>query len=153
MDCRRGREGLSRMKNENRKVIAARLAPKRYAKLLSATLPTIIETEEQNKHYLGIVEELMLKGENLPPEEEMLLNLLSLLISEFERRFHQIRKAPPLNVLKELMAANGLKQSDLVQIFGSKGITSEVLNGKRGISTDKAKALADYFHISAEAFI
>jgi HTH-type transcriptional regulator/antitoxin HigA len=134
-------------------MIAARLDPKRYAKLLSATLPAIIETEEQNEHYLGVVEGLMRKGENLAPEEEMLLNLLSLLISEFERRFYQIKKASPLDVLKELMAANELKQIDLVPIFGSKGITSEVLNGKRGISKEKAKALADYFHISAEAFI
>jgi HTH-type transcriptional regulator/antitoxin HigA len=134
-------------------MIAARLDPKRYARLLSATLPTIIETEEQNEHYLGVVEELMRKGENLAPEEEMLVNLLSLLISEFEHKFYQIKKAPPLDVLKELMAANQLKQTDLVPIFGSKGITSEVLNGKRGISKEKAKALADYFHISAEAFI
>lgn len=136
------------MKSVNEKGIAAR-----HAKLLSATLPAIIETEEENEHYLGIAEELMLKGENLLPEEEMLLNLLSLLISDFERRFYQIKKAPPLDVLKELMAANGLKQADLAPISGSKGITSEVLNGKRGISKDKAKALANYFHISAEAFI
>lgn len=134
-------------------MIAARLDPKRYARLLSATLPAIIETEEQNEYYLGVVEELMLKGEDIAPEEEMLLNLLSLLISEFERRFYQIRKASPLEVLKELMASNQLKQADLVPIFGSKGITSEVLNGKRSISKEKAKALADYFHISVEAFI
>ena len=134
-------------------MIAASLDPKRYARLLSATLPTIIETEEQNEHYLGVVEELMRKGEDIAPEEEMLLNLLSLLISEFERKFYQIRKAPPLDVLKELMAANQLKQTDLMPIFGSKGIISEVLSGKRGISKEKAKALADYFHISAEAFI
>jgi len=134
-------------------MIAARLDPKRYARLLSATLPAIIETEEQNEYYLGVVEELMLEGEDIAPEEEMLLNLLSLLISEFERRFYQIRKASPLEVLKELMASNQLKQADLVPIFGSKGITSEVLNGKRSISKEKAKALADYFHISVEAFI
>lgn len=134
-------------------MIAAKLDPKRYAKLLSATLPAIIETEEQNEHYLMIVEELMMKGEDLEPEEEMLLNLLSLLITEFERRYYKVEKASPLEVLKELMATNQLKQADLVPIFGSKGITSEVLNGKRGISKDKAKALADYFHISAEAFI
>lgn len=134
-------------------MIAAKLNPKRYAKLLSATLPAIIETEEQNEHYLTIVEKLMMKGDDLEPEEEMLLNLLSLLITEFERRYYKVEKASPLEVLKELMAANQLKQADLVPIFGSKGITSEVLNGKRGISKDKAKALADYFHISAEAFI
>ena len=141
------------MTKANGKLIAARLEPDRYAKLLTITLPTIIQTEEQNEYYLGIVEELMLKGENLSPEEETLLDLLSLLIAEFERRYYQIKKASPLEVLKELMAANGLKQADLVPIFGSKGITSEVLSGKRGISKEKAKALADYFHISAEAFI
>ncbi len=83
----------------------------------------------------------------------MLLNLPSLLMTEFERRYDKVEKASPLEVLKELMAANQLKQADLAPIFGSKGITSEVLNGKRGISKDKAKALADYFHTSAEAFI
>jgi len=141
------------MTKANGKMIAAKLDPKRYARLLSATLPAIIETEEQNEHYLVIIEELMLKDEDLEPEEEMLINLLSLLITEFEHRFYKIEKASPLEVLKELMVANQLKQADLVPIFGSKGVTSEVLNGKRGISKEKTKALADYFHIPAEVFI
>ena len=37
--------------------------------------------------------------------------------------------------------------------FGSKGIASEVLNGKRGISKTHARALADYFHVPADLFI
>ena len=51
------------------------------------------------------------------------------------------------------MASNNLKQSDIVHIFGSKGITSEVVNGKREISKANAKALAEFFHISADAFL
>jgi len=134
-------------------MIAVRVDPKKYASLLSMALPAIIETEEQNEHYLAIVEDLMSKGEDLLPEEETLLNLLSHLIQDFEQRYYKPRKATPLEVLHELMAANDLKQSDLAPIFGSKGITSEVVNGKRGISKAQAKALAEYFHVSPSLFI
>ncbi len=32
---------------------------------------------------------------------------------------------------------------------GSKSLTSEILNGNRDISKSKAKALAEFFHVSA----
>jgi HTH-type transcriptional regulator / antitoxin HigA len=128
--------------------------PKKYGSLLAQALPTVIETEEQNEHYLAIVEELMRKGEeNLSPEEETLLDLLVHLIADFEQRYYKPERATPLEVLRYLMDANDLKQSDLVPIFGSKGITSEVLNGKRGISKANAEALGEFFHISPAAFI
>jgi len=127
--------------------------PKKYGSLLSQALPAVIETEEQNEQYLAIVERLMSKGEKLSPEEETLLNLLAHLIEDFERRYYKPRRATPLEVLHELMAANSLKQSDLVPIFGSKGVTSEVVNGKRGISKANAKALGEFFNVSPAVFI
>jgi len=36
----------------------------------------------------------------------------------------------PHSILLHLMEARDLKQSDLVGILGSKGVTSEVINGK-----------------------
>jgi len=137
----------------NGKLIAVPVDPKKYGSLLSQTLPAIIETEEQNEQYLAIVEKLMRKGENLSPEEETLLKLLAHLIQDFEQRYYKPRKATPVEVLRELMAANDLKQTDLAPIFGSKGIVSEVVNGKRGISKANAKALGEFFNISPAAFI
>lgn len=134
-------------------MIAVQVDPKKYASLLSMALPAVIETEEQNEHYLEIVEDLMSKGKSLSSEEETLLKLLSHLIEDFERRYYKPRRAAPLEVLQELMAANDLRQADLVPIFGSKGITSEVVNGKRGISKAQAKALAEYFHVAPSVFI
>ncbi len=46
-----------------------------------------------------------------------------------------------------------MKQTHPLEVFGSKGIASEVLNGKRGISKTQARALANYFHVSADLFI
>ena len=102
---------------------------------------------------LAVVEKLMQKGEKLSAEEEKLLKLLVRLIEDFAERFYRPTEATPLEVLQHLMEARGVKQSQLWEVFGSKGIASEVLNGKRGISKTHARALANYFHVPAELFI
>ncbi|MDQ3710885.1 MAG: transcriptional regulator, partial [Acidobacteriota bacterium] len=59
----------------------------------------------------------------------------------------------PNEILKFLMEERELKQTDLLQIFGSSGVTSEVINGKRSISKVQAKKLAKHFKVSVELFI
>jgi HTH-type transcriptional regulator / antitoxin HigA len=132
---------------------ARRIDPVRYRRLLSRTMPVVIETEEENARMLAIVEKLMNKGEGLSAEEEKLFKLLARLIEDFEQRFYRAKKATPLEVLHHLMEARGIKPSQLWEVFGSKGIASEVLNGKRGISKAHARALANYFHVSADLFV
>ena len=130
-----------------------KIDPVRYRRLLSRTMPVVIETEEENERMLSIVEKLMRKGEDLSAEEEKLLKLLARLIEDFEQRYYRPREAEPLQVLHHLMEARGIKQSQLWEVFGSKGIASEVLNGKRGISKTHARALANYFHVPADLFV
>ena len=127
--------------------------PARYRRLLSRTMPVVIETEEENARMLAVVERLMKKGEDLSFEEEKLLKLLTRLVQDFEERLYKPGEATPLEVLRHLMDARGVKQSQLWHVFGSKGIASEVLNGKRGISKTHARALANYFHVSADLFV
>ncbi|MEO0843436.1 MAG: helix-turn-helix domain-containing protein, partial [Cyanobacteria bacterium J06643_5] len=52
-----------------------------------------------------------------------------------------------------LMEQKGIKQSDLIGIIGSKGVISEVVNGKREISKAQAKALGEFFNVDAGLFI
>lgn len=125
----------------------------RYGRLLTKTLPSVIETEEENERMVAEVDALFAKGDDLSPEEEKLLKLMVLLIEDYESRTYQLKTAAPHEVLQELMQARGLKQRDLWQILGSKGVTSEVINGKRGISKRQAKALGDFFHISPVLFL
>jgi len=130
-----------------------KIDPVRYRRLLSRTMPVVIETEEENERMLSIVQKLMDKGENISAEEEKTLKLLVRLIEDFEQRYYRPREAEPLEVLHHLMEARGVKQSQLWDVFGSKGIASEVLSGKRGISKTHARALANYFHVSADLFV
>src|SRR6185369_14763482 len=101
---------------------ARKIDPVRYRQLLSQTMPVVIETEEESARMLTTVEKLMENGENLSAEEEKLLKLLVRLIEDFEQRFYQPPEAEPLEVLHHLMEARGIKQSQLWDVFGSKGI-------------------------------
>jgi HTH-type transcriptional regulator / antitoxin HigA len=123
-----------------------------YAELLLEVRPKAIETEAENELYLAEVTKLMRLGETLSPAQERLLKLLVNLIESFEDRHYQLKRANPLEILTELMSQRGLKQKDLVSVFGSQGIASEVLNGKREISKAIAKALGEFFNVSPALF-
>jgi len=125
-----------------------------YGQLLAEALPRPIETEKENERALAIVNKLMSKGEDkLTPEEQTLLKLLVRLIEDFEEKAYPIPEAPGWRVLRTLMENRGIRQADLLDIFGSRGIASEVVNGKRAISKAQAKALGEFFKVSPELFI
>lgn len=124
-----------------------------YIKLLSETVPRIIDTEIEHKRLLNEVDKFMDLGENLTDEQAEVLQLLVTLIEQYENKVYQMKAVTPLDILHELMSVRQLKQKDIVEIFGSKGITSEVINGKRSISKNQAKALGDFFHVSYTLFL
>jgi HTH-type transcriptional regulator/antitoxin HigA len=127
---------------------------KKYARLLSRALPTPITTEAEYTRQLEYVEQLMKKGEkDLSPEDERLLGLLTVLIERYEEKHYPVGQVSPLAMLHHLMEVHDLTLKDVWALFSSKGVASEVLNGKRGISITVAKKLGDYFHVSPALFI
>lgn len=138
----------------NQASAARSLNPRRYGRLLAQTLPAVIRTEAENEQMLAAIWELIKKGEeNISPEEIALVELMSVLVEQFEAEHYPIPDAPPHRILQHLLEARGLKQSDLVPIFGGRGRVSEAVNGKRGISKAQAKALAEFFHVSTDLFL
>jgi HTH-type transcriptional regulator/antitoxin HigA len=133
---------------------ALALDTKKYARLLTRALPAPIETEEEYERLLTQVERLMAKGEEaLSPEESKLLDLLVTLIEQYEEQHYPVAPVSPQEMLHHLMEARGLTHKDVWPLFGSKGVASEVLNGKRSISKAQAKKLAEFFHVSPALFI
>jgi HTH-type transcriptional regulator / antitoxin HigA len=130
----------------------AAILDREYAQLLAATQPKVIETEAENEFYLAEVTQLMRLGNAISPAQERLLKLLVNLIESFEDRHYQLKSATPLEILTELVHDRGLKQKDLLPVFGSQGVASEVLNGKRGISKAQAKALGEFFKVAPSLF-
>jgi len=79
--------------------------------------------------------------------------LLVLLIEAFEDALYSLEGSTPDSRLRSLMEEHGLRQRDLLEVFGSRGIASEVVSGKRAISKTQAKSLAARFHVPADLFL
>ena len=125
-----------------------------YGRLLAATLPSVIENDDDLNRMTEEINRLVSKGEgNLSVEEDRLVALLVRLVEDFETEHYPISDAPPHEMLQFLLEQRGLRQKDLVPIFGTDGRVSEVVNGKRAISKEHAKALGEFFDISPEVFI
>jgi HTH-type transcriptional regulator/antitoxin HigA len=125
---------------------------RRYGRLLAKTLPKVIESEEENERALRMLGEHFHR-EDLTPEEEALMNLLVVLVEKFEAEHHELAGSTPLSRLKALVDEHELKQADLLDVFGSRGIASEVLNGKREISKAQARKLGERFGVSPALFL
>jgi HTH-type transcriptional regulator/antitoxin HigA len=126
---------------------------KRYGRLLARKLPAVIRTEEENQRLIAELQDLDERHDQLTPEEHEYAELLGVLIEAFEEANYALEGSTPHSRLLSLMEEHGLRQRDLLDVFGSRGIASEVVSGKRAISKAQAKKLAELLHVSADLFL
>lgn len=124
-----------------------------YRKLLARTLPKAIKTLKEQERMTAELERLDNLGRPLTAEEKVFAELVTILIRQFETSRYPLGHAEPVEALRVMMEQHNLRQRDLVPVFGSSSIVSDVLNGKRGISKSQAKKLAGFFHVPADLFI
>jgi HTH-type transcriptional regulator / antitoxin HigA len=86
-------------------------------------------------------------------EEEKVLEAITILASEYEKKFYSIPKPNPIEAIKYRMAELHLSQKDVAKYFGGENRVSEVLNGKRNLSLKMIKYLHDNLGISANTLI
>jgi len=127
-------------------------APKDYSTLIAKTQPRVIHSEEMNEQFISLLEDLDDRWDSLSPAERELHELVALLIEDFESRHYKLRSATPIKIIEELMEANGLRQKDLVGIFETASVVSEVLSKKRDLTKDHIKRLSDRFNVSPALF-
>src|ERR1017187_4179274 len=124
-----------------------------YGKLLSQARPRVIKTEAENERAQAKLEALESRGRPRAGEEEALADLLTVLIQQFEEVRYPLGHASPIDALRDFMEARSLRQRDLIPIFGASSVVSDVINGKRSISKNHARKLAEFFHIPVSMFI
>jgi HTH-type transcriptional regulator / antitoxin HigA len=131
------------------KVIAT--VPEKYT-LKNISTPTSITSEEQYDLYAETLLRLDSKS-HLNHQEESYAKILMAFLEEWDEKHHPIRDASPIEVLTTLMEANNLRQKDLVPIFGTESIVSEVLSGKRELNVNHIRRLSHRFNLSPAVFI
>ncbi len=113
---------------------------------------TVIKSETQYNTYCKTLEDLLENNENNKDSSDE-IELLTLLIEKWDSEHSNFTEKNPIELLHSLMNDHHLKAKDLVTILGvSKGLISDILNYKKGLSKEIIRILAAYFKVSQEAF-
>jgi HTH-type transcriptional regulator/antitoxin HigA len=119
--------------------------------LVKEEAPKIISSPEQHKAYISRLLELQRKAHRNAEETET-AKLLVVLIADYEAKHVAIEKASGVEVLKELMESNGLRQKDLADDLGGESIVSLILKEKRQLNRQQMEKLSRRFHVSPAVF-
>lgn len=81
------------------------------------------------------------------------LELLSLLIDNYEKEKYPIDLPDPIEAIKFRMEQLGYKQTDLAEAIGLKSRVSEILNRKRKLTLDMIRKLHEVLGIPTEVLV
>lgn len=113
----------------------------------------IIKTPEEHE---AALERLMVLMDSDPREgssEADELEVLAMLIEQYEQRHFPIDLPDPVTAIRFRMDQQGLKNKDLIPFVGSASKVSEVLNGNRPLSLNMIRRLNQGLGIPADILI
>lgn len=122
-----------------------------YIELLKTFPPRPITAEEELIATQKAIDSLLDKGE-LTSDERDYLNVLGTLVYEYEQTLEPIPDIYGIELLKALIEEFDLRQKDLVPIFKTESIVSDILHEKRQLTTEHIQKLAVFFSVSPAVF-
>jgi HTH-type transcriptional regulator/antitoxin HigA len=106
-----------------------------------------IKSDEHLAEAQRVLDRLLARG-TLDEGAETYVDALSDLVAAYEDEHHPIEAASDADMLRHLMEAKGISQTQLAQNTGlPKSTVSEVLSGKRPFSRQMIRRLAHYFRV------
>jgi len=118
-----------------------------YGELLSREKPEVISRERQNRLYIERLEKFTAK-KSVTPAEKKLIALLTVLVEEYEAKHDPLPDGEPTAIIRHLMEAHNLRQKDLLDVFGTESIVSDVLRGRRELTKQHLRRSSTRFHVS-----
>ncbi len=112
-----------------------------------------IKNTEQYEEYLDRAYQLMQLELEPNSEKSDELEVLSILIENYEKTEFPIEPPHPIEAILFRLDQLGMKKSELNKILGSRSRTSEILSGKRKLSLTMIRKLNEKLKIPAEILI
>lgn len=124
-----------------------------YDALLLEMKPRPIRSQRTLERAYKLIDKLM-STDHLSQAESDMLEMLSMLVEQFESREHPTPSLSPLEMLAHLIEAKGVKNADLARVASiPRSTLTDILAGRRGISKSNVTRLADYFGVSPDVFL
>jgi HTH-type transcriptional regulator/antitoxin HigA len=112
----------------------------------------VIKSKTQYNAYCKELETLLENGAKSKAVKDE-IDLLTLLIETWDEAHNSFDDMDPVQLLISLMEEKGMKAKDLADKLGvSKGLISDILNYKKGMSKEIIRGLSNLFAVSHEAF-
>lgn len=112
----------------------------------------VIKSKTQYNAYCKALETLLESGAKSKAAKDE-VDLLTLLIETWDEVHNNFDDLDPVQLLVSLMEEKGMKAKDLADKLGvSKGLISDILNYKKGMSKEVIRGLSNLFAVSQEAF-
>jgi HTH-type transcriptional regulator/antitoxin HigA len=122
------------------------------AKMIEKGAPHVIHNDKELEAYTEVLFNLTAL-ENPSPYEEAAIELLTMLVQQYEKEHWRIPKASAVAVVRYLIEKGNLTQRDLVPQFGSETAVSLFLSGQRKLNLEQVRKLSERFKLSADVFI
>lgn len=113
----------------------------------------VIKTQEEYEKALTLIEELMDKSPIKGTTDAHKLELLMLLVSDYEKNNFPSDIPDPIEAIKFRMEQQNLTQRDLVPYIGSRSKVSEVLSRNRPLTLSMIRALHSGLGIPLESLV
>jgi len=110
-----------------------------------------IRTEADYDTALSEVEQLW--GSKAGTPEGDRLDVLIVLVHDYESKHHPIDPPDPIDAIKFRMEQQNLTRKDLERVIGPRGRVAEVLNRRRPLSLAMIRSLHHELHIPLESLI
>jgi len=110
-----------------------------------------IKTEKDYEKSLERLEEIFDAKSGSKEGDE--LEVLSILIDNYENENYQIELPDPVEAIKFRMEQMGYNQNDLAEVVGLKSRASEILNRKRKLSLGMIRQLHERMNIPTDVLI
>ena len=110
-----------------------------------------VKTEKDYQDGLKRIYELMHKDLSLEESDE--LEILGVLVENYEDEHYPIGPPHPIEAIKFRMDQLGLDENGLAKLIGDKSIAKELLSGKRKLNLRLMKILHSKLGISADALL
>lgn len=124
-----------------------------YGALLTAKLPRPLRTKRDLERAERELLDLDERDDALSPEEREYAEVLAILVEDYEDKHFPIPTVSPHEALKDLMKERHLRHKDIADVIGNKGLTTEILAGRREISKTMARRLADSLRVPVDLFL
>ena len=111
------------------------------------------EFKEANKIIDLLIDANLIEDKKVRKRSLDILEAVSILANEYEKKHFPIPKPNPIEAIKERMEQLSLSQKDVAVYFGGENRVSEVLSGKRRLTLNMIRSLNKNLNISTDVLI